>query len=147
MPGMADYKTAALVSGGMVDGEFFHYVLGQLAASHARQIQDMNGRAMCEVFGAYGWAEGVNVMKWLMDFLLVRGVNHFVPHAFDDFFPDRDCPPHFGVDGNDPQFAGFTQLMHYVNRAAHYLYGTEMEASGAILYHAEASGWTNQAPC
>lgn len=28
--------------------------------------------------------------------------------------------------------------MHYVNRAAHYLYGTEMEASGAILYHAEA---------
>lgn len=77
-------------------------------------------------------------MKWLMDFLLVRGVNHFVPHAFDDFFPDRDCPPHFGADGNDPQFAGFTQLMHYVNRAAHYLYGAEMEASGAILYHAEA---------
>lgn len=73
-----------------------------------------------------------------MDFLLVRGVNHFVPHAFDDFFPDRDCPPHFGADGNDPQFAGFTQLMHYVNRAAHYLYGAEMEASGAILYHAEA---------
>lgn len=138
MPGMADYKTAALVSGGMVDGEFFHYVLGQLAASHARQNPNMNGRAMCEVFGAYGWAEGANVMKWLMDFLLVRGVNHFVPHAFDDFFPDRDCPPHFGADGNDPQFAGFTQLMHYVNRAAHYLYGTEMEASGAILYHAEA---------
>lgn len=49
MPGMADYKTAALVSGGMVDGEFFHYVLGQLAASHARQNPNMNGRAMCEV--------------------------------------------------------------------------------------------------
>ena len=66
MPGMADYKTAALVSGGMVDGEFFHYVLGQLAASHARQNPNMNSRAMCEVFGAYGWAEGANVMKWLM---------------------------------------------------------------------------------
>ena len=99
MPGMADYKTAALVSGGMVDGEFFHYVLGQLAASHARQNPNMNGRAMCEVFGAYGWAEGANVMKWLMDFLLVRGVNHFVPHAFDDFFPDRDCPQRPAVCG------------------------------------------------
>ena len=144
MPGMADYTTAALVSGGVVDGEFFHYVLGQLAASHARQNPNMNGRAMCEVFGAYGWAEGADVMKWLMDFLFVRGINHFVPHAFDDFFPDRDCPPHFNADGNDPQFAGFTQLMHYVNRAAQYLYGTDMDASGAILYHAEAE-WMDKA--
>lgn len=142
MPGMADYKTAACVAGGMVEGEFFHYVLGQLAASHARQNPNMNGRAMCEVFGAYGWAEGADFMKWLMDFLLVRGVNHFVPHAFDDFFPDNDCPPHFNADGSDPQFAGFTQLMHYVNRAAHFLCGAEMEASGAVLYHAEAE-WMN----
>lgn len=57
-------------------------------------------------------------MNWLMDFLLVRGVNHFVPHAFTDFFPDPDCPPHFGGDGNDPQFPGFTKLMEYTNRAS-----------------------------
>lgn len=93
---------------------------------------------MCEVFGAYGWAEGAPVLKWLMDFLLVRGINHFVPHAFDDFYLDKDCPPHFWAEGNDPQFAGFSQLMHYANRAAHLLYGAEMEAAGAVLYHAEA---------
>lgn len=69
-------------------------------------------------------------MKWLMDFLLVRGVNHFVPHAFDDQFPDSDCPPHFYANGQNPQFSGFTQLMHYVNRAAHLLSGADMEASG-----------------
>lgn len=139
MPGMADYCTPSSVEGGMADGEFYHYVLAQLGASHARQNQRMNGKAMCEVFGAYGWAEGTPLMKWLMDFLLVRGVNHFVPHAFDDQFPDSDCPPHFYANGQNPQFSGFTQLMHYVNRAAHLLSGADMEASGAILYHAEAA--------
>ena len=78
-------------------------------------------------------------MKWLMDFLMVRGVNHFVPHAFDDQFPDSDCPPHFYANGQNPQFSGFTQLMHHVNRAAHLLSEADMEASGAILYHAEAT--------
>ena len=138
MPSMGEYQTAARVGGGMTDPEFFHYVLGQLAASQARQNPLMDGKAMCEVFGAYGWAEGAPVLKWLMDFLLVRGINHFVPHAFDDFYLDKDCPPHFWAEGNDPQFAGFSQLMHYTNRAAHLLYGAKMEAAGAVLYHAEA---------
>lgn len=142
MPGMADYKTSACISGGVSDPDFFHYTLAQLAASLARQDPKMEGRAMCEVFGAYGWAEGAPCMKWLMDFLLVRGVNHFVPHAFTDFYPDPDCPPHFHAGGNDPQFEAFTKLMGYVNRAAHLLYGAEMEAVGAVLYHAEAE-WMN----
>lgn len=138
MPGMGQYQTAAAISQGVADPEFFHYMLAQLAASQARQNPGMKGRAMCEVFGAYGWAEGAPFMKWLMDFLLVRGVNHFVPHAFTDFFPDPDCPPHFCAGGNDPQFEGFSKLMRYTNRAAHLLSHAEMEAAGAILYHAEA---------
>lgn len=144
MPGMGRYQTAACISQGVADPEFFHYMLAQLAASQARQEPGMKGRAMCEVFGAFGWAEGAPFMKWLMDFLLVRGVNHFVPHAFTDFFPDPDCPPHFFADGNDPQFEGFAQLMRYVNRAAHLLYGTDMEAAGAILYHGEAEWMEGQ---
>lgn len=142
MPGMAEYKTAACISGGVSDPEFFHYILAQLAASLARQNPGMEGRAMCEVFGAYGWAEGTPCMKWLMDFLLVRGINHFVPHAFTDFYPDPDCPPHFYAGGNNPQFEAFTKLMNYTNRAAHLLYGSEMEAAGAVFYHAEAE-WMN----
>ena len=78
---------------------------------------------MCEVFGAYGWAEGGPVMKWLLDYLLVRGVNHFVPHAFSPAFPDPDCPPHFGAAGKDPQYEAFSKLMTYGNRAAHLLTG------------------------
>lgn len=146
MPGMGEYQTAAAISEGIADPEFFHYMLAQLAASQARQVPHMKGRVMCEVFGAFGWAEGAPFMNWLMDFLLVRGVNHFVPHAFTDFFPDPDCPPHFGGDGNDPQLPGFTKLMGYTNRAAHLLYGAEMEAAGAIFYHAEAE-WMESDGC
>ena len=115
MPGMAHYMHNCSSSGNMVDPAFFHYVLGQLAASMAHQYPHMKGRAMCEEFGAYGWAEGSTLMKWITDFLLVRGINHFVPHAFSPDYPDPDCPPHFGAEGHDPQFDGFTHLMNYTN--------------------------------
>jgi hypothetical protein len=82
------------------------------------------------------------MMKWLMDHLLVRGINRFVPHAFSPKFPDPDCPPHFGADGRDPQFEGFTKLMGYVNRVAHLLEGAVHQADCAVLYHAEAE-WLN----
>ena len=146
LPGFGAYKTACIGSGGVADPEFYHYVLAKLAASLSHIKPEMQGRAMCEVFGAYGWAEGAPMMKWLMDHLLVRGVNYFVPHAFSPKFPDPDCPPHFGAAGKDPQFAGFTKLMGYINRAAHLLTGGTHVASAAILYHAE-SEWMNIDDC
>jgi hypothetical protein len=82
------------------------------------------------------------MMKWLMDYLLVRGVNRFVPHAFSPKFPDPDCPPHFGAAGRDPQFEGFSRLMGYVNRTVHILEGAVHQAPCALLYHAEAE-WMN----
>ncbi len=137
MPGFAGYVHSASGLGGAYDPAFFLYILAKLAASIAHQKPQMQGRAMCEVFGAYGWAEGVPFMRWLLDFLLVRGVNHFVPHAFSPDYPDPDCPPHFGAEGHDPQFDGFKALMAYANKAAHILCGARHVASAAILYHAE----------
>ncbi len=142
IPGMGRIWHTASTLGGAVSPDFFHCVLAQLATSIAHQTPRMRGRAMCEVFGAYGWAEGLPTMKWLLDFLLVRGVNHFVPHAFSPQFPDRDCPPHFGAEGHDPQFEGFTALMRYANKAAHLLSGGRHVARAAILYHAEGE-WMN----
>ena len=58
------------------------------------------GRTMCELYGAYGWTEGLKLMKWLTDHMLVRGVNYFVPHAFTQKpFLDPDCPPHMYAGG------------------------------------------------
>ncbi len=137
MPGFANYMHSASLLGGAVSPDFFQYILPKLAASISHQCPHMHGRAMCEVFGAYGWGEGASFMRWLLDFLLVRGVNHFVPHAFSPKFPDPDAPPHFGAEGHDPQFDGFTALMHYANKAAHLLAGGRHIASAALLYHAE----------
>ena len=134
MPGMDAITHSSSCSSGYVVGDYPHYVLAKLGASLAHIEPRMHGRAMCEVFGAYGWAEDTTLMKYLMDFLLVRGINHFVPHAFDSKFPDPDCPPHFGVEGKDPSFDGFSALMSYTNKAAHLLHGTTHVAKVAVLY-------------
>ncbi len=138
LPGMSGYIHTASAFGNNADPEFFDYVLAKLASSFAHVGTQMKGRAMCEVFGAYGWAEGTPCMKWLLDHLIVRGVNRFVPHAFSSFFPDPDCPPHFGAEGKDPQFDGFSALMEYGNRAVHLLSGGRYIADAAVLYHADA---------
>ncbi len=138
MPGMQDMTHTATVGLGVARGPFFHYLLPKLAASAAHLYPQFRGRALCEIFGAYGWGEDLPMMKWLMDFLLVRGINHFVPHAFSPEFPDADCPPHFGAEGHDPGMEAFGVLMRYTNRAAHLLAGATHVANAAILYHAEA---------
>ncbi len=120
------------------DGEFFHFGLAKLGASLARLDPKKKGRSLCEIFGSYGWAEGVGLMKWLTDHMLIRGINHFVPHAFSPLFPDRDCPPHFYGRGNNPQYTYFMQLMGHMNRMAHLLNGGYMDSGVGVLYHAEA---------
>lgn len=123
---------------GDADGEFFHFALAKLAASAAHIDPRKQDRALCEVFGNYGWAEGVSLMRWLTCHMLVRGVNVFTPHAFSMTFPDRDCPPHFYARGNNPQYPAFARLMRFMQRGAHLLTGGQPLADAAVLYHAEA---------
>ena len=107
VPGFSSCTHTASISGGIAGiAAFFDNVLAKLAASHAHIQPHMKGRAMCEVFGAYGWAEGASMMKGLLDHMLVRGINHFVPHAFSPVFPNPDCPPHFGegADAHLPRY-------------------------------------------
>lgn len=100
---------------------------------------------MAEVFGAFGWHEGLREMKWIADHMLVRGVNWFTPHAFSMApFPDWDCPPHFYAHGNNPQWPHFGQLMSYMNRTATLLSGGCATRPVAILYHADAE-WAGSA--
>lgn len=84
--------------------EFFTYALAKLGSSAARLDPKKQGRCMAEVFGAFGWHEGLREMKWIADHMLVRGINWFTPHAFSMApFPDWDCPPHFYAHGDNPQ--------------------------------------------
>lgn len=138
MPGMDHGFNKAMTAKGW-DGEFFHYVLAKLGSSLAHITPEMQGRCMCEVFGAYGWAEGTRMMKWIIDHMLVRGVNEFVPHAYSPKkYPDVDCPPHFFAEGNNPQNDEFGILMNYTNRLSHLLSGGLHKSNVALCYHGEA---------
>jgi hypothetical protein len=121
------------------DGEFYHYALAKLGSSYAAIDPKKNGRCMCEIFGNYGWKEGVRLEKYLVDHFMVRGVNQYVPHAFSPKkYPDRDCPPHFYNHGHDPLFRHFGALMKYTNRVCELISGGKGAEKIAILYHAEA---------
>ena len=121
--------------------DFYLYGLPQLAASCAAHSKKQKGRALCELFGAYGWSEGVSFMKWMADFMLLHGINVFVPHAFtDSTFPDEDCPPHFWAEGNNPQFPAIGQLFSYMNRMADLLSKSTPIVKNAVLFEVE-SDW------
>jgi len=123
---------------GSADNRFFHHGLVPLGATAAALDPKKQGRLMCELFGAYGWTFGVRDMKWLTDFLLVRGVNRLVPHAFSmKEYPDPDCPPHFYARGNNLQFKHFGDLMRYADRMCERFSGGMSGARTAILYPAE----------
>lgn len=126
------------------DGHFFHYVMGKLASSAAAIEPHKEGNSMCEIFGAYGWSEGVQLEKYLADHFMVRGVNHFVPHAFSAAeFPDPDCPPHFYAHGHNPQYRHFGALMKYMNRVCALISGGRRVVNTALLYDGEAD-WTTE---
>ncbi|MBQ2667888.1 MAG: hypothetical protein IJF56_04595 [Clostridia bacterium] len=121
------------------DSEFFHYALAKLGSSLGELTPHMQSRTMIELFGAYGWSEGVQLEKYLADHCLVRGINHFVPHAFScKAYPDPDCPPHFYAHGHDPLYRHFGKLMQYTNRVSSLLENGRTQAPAAILYHGEA---------
>ena len=127
------------------DGSFYHYMLGKLGSSAAAIEPLKQGNSMCEIFGAYGWKEGVKLEKYLVDHFMVRGINHFVPHAFSPKeFPDPDCPPHFYAQGHNPQYRHFGALMAYTNRVLELLNGGRHIAPVAVLYHGDSS-WSGHA--
>ena len=121
------------------DCDFSHWGLARMASSAAQIDPKKEGRALCEAFGAYGWGEGLRVMKWITDHLAVQGVNIITPHAFSPSpFPDPDCPPHFYARGQNPQFRHFPVWSRYACRLLGLLTGARHVSPAAVVYHAEA---------
>lgn len=129
---------------GVSDSRFYHYVLAKLGSSAAAIDPKKKGRTMCELYGAYDWNLGVRDMSWILNHLLVRGVNELVPHAFSmKEYPDIDCPPHFYAEGNNPQFEDFAELMHYANRMCEMIQNGRHMADAGLLYQCEGE-WTGE---
>ena len=137
--GAPDTERNALIP---ADGGFFHYTLCKMGASCAHLDPKKKGRALCELFGAYGWSFGVRDMKHVLDHVLVRGINRLVPHALSMAeYPDPDCPPHFYAGGHNPEFPAFAELMKYGERMCRLLSGGKHIATALVLYDAEGD-WT-----
>ncbi len=137
LPGILDVDHSGPVCGNVLDPDFFNYYLAKLAESQAALMPHMKKRTMCEIFGAFGWAEGLPFMKLLTDHMISNGINYFVPHAFSPKYPDPDCPPHFYARGMNTQYEGFGELMNYMRRCAHMITGKHY-APVAMLYTAAA---------
>lgn len=138
MPGFGEMSHAVFASTKNNDPEFYDFALGKLGASMAHIQSGKKGRALCEVFGGYGWAEGLPMMKWLADHFLAAGINRFVPHAFSPKEWDEDCPPHLYGRGHNPQYPYLKILMDYMNRMCHIFSGGKAVVSAGVIYHAEA---------
>lgn len=122
-----------------VNDEFSNFMLAKLASSAARLDKKKEGRALCEIFGAFGWGESVAKMKKLVDFMLIRGINRFIPHAFNPFVEDTDSPPYFYCGGLNPQYDSFKTLSAYMLEMSEIFSGGKADIRVAVLYHAEAA--------
>lgn len=138
IPGIRDMTHTAFVFENRADPTFYSYTLGKLASSAAHLDEKKKDRAFCEIFGAFGWAEGVPTMKRLADSMLAGGINRFMPHAFNEKYPDYDCPPHFSDRKEYFEFPFFQKLCRYMQRMCHILSGGTYETDIAVLYNAEA---------
>ncbi len=119
------------------EDDFFRFMLPQMTASAAALDPKKRGRALCEVFGAYGWQEDVGEMRYLAHLLLSRGINRFTPHAFSlKPAPDPDSPPHFGRDMPLEPFVA--RLFGEMEEVARMIDSGRHVARAAVLYYAEA---------
>ncbi len=128
---------------GLCDPLFYKHTMVKLAASSAALDEEKQGRALSEVFGAYGFCETIKDMLYIVNHMLVMGVNYFVPHGFSMDFPDIDCPPHFYVGGKLPNWEAYQLLFGYMQRMADVFTEGKRDTKVAVLYHGEAE-WSGK---
>ncbi len=104
------------------DGEFYHYGLAKLASSEAHINPLKRNRAASECFAMYG-QQGLSERKFLLDHLMVNGVNRIL---FAEI-PSYDA-------SNDYSKA----IVEYTDRVCGLLRASKPEIKTAILYHAES---------
>ncbi len=124
------------------DEEHFSFALPAMARGsawmkHTTQI-------FAEAFGAYGWSEGLRMLKWIGDWLIVNGINVVSPHAVSMKFHDPDCPPHYNASAGNPQARYYSAWSQPFQRLQKLTSESEPVYNAAVLYTGE-SAWTGSA--
>lgn len=135
------YNSVAPIEGGFTDYKFYNFTLPRLASSAFCQSGKAKG-AIVELFGAYGWGESVKTMLYLVNHFAVSGVGNFIPHAFSMDSNDKDCPPYFYAEGENPVYEGYKILFGYMQRLGEIVNGG-YNAKVAVYYNAE-SVWSGK---
>ena len=110
------------------DGEFYHYALAKLASSEAHISPNKKGRSLVEDFALYGSVADPKIRKFVIDHLLINGINHFV-HADP-----------FGTSISDDYLR---KLNHYTNGMCEWMQDSVHHIKAAVLYHGEAE-WSGK---
>jgi hypothetical protein len=115
-------------------------VVGKSTSSVARH--DRRRFNADEVFGAYGWELTLDEMKWLTDWLLVRGVNLIMPHAF--YYSVRgerrnERPPDVGP--NNKWWPEYRTYADYTARLCALMTDHQQVCAVAVLCKPHAVPW------
>jgi predicted amidohydrolase len=98
-------------------------------ARHDGRLRNSN-----EVFGAFGWQLTMEEMKWLSDWLMVRGVNLLQPHAFYYSIREQrgnERPPDVGP--HNAWWPHYKVFADYTARVCGLLAGSRQVCEVAIL--------------
>jgi hypothetical protein len=109
-----------------------HSVIGKSAASMAVHLD--RAVVVNELYGAYGWQLTMDEMKWLADWLFVRGTNRLVPHAFYYSVEGErihERPPDVGW--NNLWWEHYALFSRYTNRLSWLVSGGIPVADVAVL--------------
>jgi hypothetical protein len=118
------------------DQEFFQFGLPAMARGAA--LIKGSPEIFSEAFGAYGWSEGLRMVKWIGDWHFVNGIDVISPHATTMKFHDPDCPPHFNRMSGNPQWRYYAAWAEYAKRVQAVLLESAPIYDAAVLYTAES---------
>jgi len=115
------------------------YQTPKLGSSISHVYGKKDDLAMCEIFGGYNQVLTYPQMKWLTDQHQVRGINFMIPHSFNPKAPhDRDYPPYFYNDGQEPRWPLYRIYADYTSRLSLLLTGGRHVCPVAILFSGNA---------
>jgi len=116
------------------------YQTPKLGSSISHVYGKKDDVAMCEIFGGYNQVLTYPQMKWLTDQHQVRGINFMIPHSFNPKAPnDRDYPPYFYNDGQEPRWPLYRVWADYTSRLSLMLTGGRHVCPVALLFSGNAN--------
>ena len=124
------------------DMEFFQF--GMPAMARGAALLQGTREIFSEAFGAYGWSEGLRMVKWIGDWHIVNGLSVLSPHAYTMKYNDPDCPPHFNRTSGTPQWRHYAEWTRQFLPLQRLLLETDPVYDAAVLYTAE-SKWVGPA--